>query len=341
MVYAIRTTFRLKENRPDITVKIFEAAERLGGRVYTHRFSEEENQYFEAGAMRLPDVSWQKPVFDLITYLNSKLPNFKINLIPYHYSCPSGNRVYMNGTKQTDGNVMSVDYANNHLDELGFPPEAGATDEAGKLLQEAINPVIEELRDDFAFALKKYDSMTLHYYLSKELLWTEEKINFVESMSSQTNELRNGLVDQAILNSDFSGQVVTKWRTIRDGMCRLPEAMEKVIGKDDVVLQAPVESLKDLESGGVEVGYAQPNQNLVKETFDAVIVALPPSAARMIPTKPKWSVAFDHGLRSIHFQPLYKIGLHSTRRMFATIYRRTVNNGPSMSLGCLSLVWNR
>ena len=37
-------------------VKIFDAANRVGGRVYTHRFSEEEYQYFEGGAMRLPEL---------------------------------------------------------------------------------------------------------------------------------------------------------------------------------------------------------------------------------------------------------------------------------------------
>ena len=64
---------------PNVSVKIFAATERVGGRVYTHRFSEEEYQYFEAGAMRLPEVSWQKPVFDLIACLNRKLHDFPID----------------------------------------------------------------------------------------------------------------------------------------------------------------------------------------------------------------------------------------------------------------------
>lgn len=83
-----------------VMVKIFEAADRVGGRVYTHRFSKEPYQYFEAGAMRLPHVEWQKPVFDLVHYLNEKVPADKIELISYQYSCPSGNRVYVNGKKQ-------------------------------------------------------------------------------------------------------------------------------------------------------------------------------------------------------------------------------------------------
>ena len=89
----------LKENQPDVQVKIFEATDRVGGRVYTHWFEEgKKNQYFEAGAMRLPKTLWQEHVFDLIDFLNASLPkSLSIQLIPYMYSCPSGNRVYVNG----------------------------------------------------------------------------------------------------------------------------------------------------------------------------------------------------------------------------------------------------
>lgn len=145
-------------------VKIFEASDRIGGRVYTHRFSDEPHQYFEAGAMRLPGVESQKPLFDLIKYLNERTPGeSRIDLIPYHYSSPSGNLVYVNGTKQKDSKIMSVEYADNHLDELGFPEEAEATVPASKLLEDAIQPVIDEFRKSFKKALKKYDHMSLHY----------------------------------------------------------------------------------------------------------------------------------------------------------------------------------
>ena len=105
--------------------------------------------------MRYPVISWQKPVFDLIAYLNKKVPDFQTNLVPYHFSCPSGNRVYVNHTKQKDGSVMTVNYANDHPDELGFPPEADPTTKPLKLLQDAVIPVIEEMRNDFVSAEKK------------------------------------------------------------------------------------------------------------------------------------------------------------------------------------------
>ena len=44
----------LKEGLPNVSVKIFEATERVGGRVYTHRFSEEKYQYLKLGLCDFP-----------------------------------------------------------------------------------------------------------------------------------------------------------------------------------------------------------------------------------------------------------------------------------------------
>ena len=128
-------------------------------------------------------------------------------------------------------------------------------------------------------------------------------------------------------------------------MCRLPEAIARVIGEDVISLQTTVVSLSYLASGQVKVGYKKSDQNGY-DVFDAVILALPPSAVRMIPEKPKWPVDLEHGLRSVHFQPLYKIGLRFKSRFwererFATIKGRTVNNRPALSLGCVSIIWDR
>ncbi|CAB5332295.1 uncharacterized protein OCT59_009446 [Rhizophagus irregularis] len=108
-------------------VSIFEknTRQRLGGRVYTHRFTQEPNQYFEAGAMRLPETSEQQPVFDLIDYLNEKLPGEScIKTIPYVLYDDKGNLVLINNKFGPDGKTMSVSYANANPDKLGFSSKA-------------------------------------------------------------------------------------------------------------------------------------------------------------------------------------------------------------------------
>jgi len=53
----------VQKNFPGAQVKIFEASNRVGGIVHTHRFSSEPYDYFEAGAMRLPKIESHQPVF--------------------------------------------------------------------------------------------------------------------------------------------------------------------------------------------------------------------------------------------------------------------------------------
>ena len=76
-------------------VKIFEANDRVGGRVYTHRFSDEPYQYFEGGAERFSDAPWQRQVFNLISFLNSSdvlkyQPEFKLDIIPFSVQLRTG-----------------------------------------------------------------------------------------------------------------------------------------------------------------------------------------------------------------------------------------------------------
>ena len=133
---------------PGVRVKLFEASKRVGGCVYTHRFSPEPYQYFEAGAMRLPRIEAHQPVFTLIEYLNKQFPEDPIELIDFKYLSPEANRVYVNGTKQKNGSVMSVEYATKHCGELGFPEEV-ATDTASELYSDAMKTVADALAKDF------------------------------------------------------------------------------------------------------------------------------------------------------------------------------------------------
>ena len=129
-----------------IPFHIFEARkERVGGRVYTYRFDQQQNQYFEAGAMRLPCIPSQTPVFDLIDYLNKQreLPSqMHIEKIDYYYKYPNGNLVCVNGKR------MTLDYANKYPDQLGFdgldPVDAKRT--ADQLMDDAMEPLLREFQ---------------------------------------------------------------------------------------------------------------------------------------------------------------------------------------------------
>lgn len=205
----------LGKHIPGVKVKIFEADQRVGGRVYTHKFSSEPYQYYDTGAMRVPDTESHKPVFTLIDHLNREFPNDPITFEEFFNVCTKGNRLYYNNTKQKDGFVMSMDYASNHCSELGFT-NIDDSDKATVLLSTAYAPVLEELKLDFENAMKKYSKYSVHEYLSKELGWDFEKIKYVEVMSGSTNEFRRGLVDQIFCFQMLDD--VPSWKTIVGGM---------------------------------------------------------------------------------------------------------------------------
>ncbi|KAK7421614.1 hypothetical protein QQX98_002081 [Neonectria punicea] len=79
----------------DIDYDIIEAAgeERLGGRLYTHKFSEKEHDYYDVGAMRFPNNEIMTRTFQLFKLLG--LEPGKGGLIPYYLPdeddkvCPS------------------------------------------------------------------------------------------------------------------------------------------------------------------------------------------------------------------------------------------------------------
>jgi hypothetical protein len=59
---------------PNLTYEILESSERVGGRLYTHHFDEEqEHQYYDVGAMRFPRLKIMNRQVFLLSAWNSQL----------------------------------------------------------------------------------------------------------------------------------------------------------------------------------------------------------------------------------------------------------------------------
>ncbi|KAJ5530986.1 Amine oxidase [Penicillium freii] len=64
---------------PNLSWDILEAnRDRIGGRIYTHRFSEAHNDYYDVGAMRFPDIPIMSRVFDLFRRMQVPLKKFEM-----------------------------------------------------------------------------------------------------------------------------------------------------------------------------------------------------------------------------------------------------------------------
>ncbi len=307
----------LQKYIPDAKVTVLEAENRVGGRVYTYSISPEPHQYFEAGAMRIPSLEGHTPVFQLIEHLNKEFPDDPITLTNFN-TCPEGNRVFVNNTKQKDGRVMSTEYAIKHSSELGFPGISDS-DDAGKIYKDALAKVAHALEADFESALLKYSHMTVHDYLSKELGWSHQQINCVEVMHRQTNDFKIGLIDMFFKGGLLSFATKLTWKTVEGGMSKLPSLCAEAIKKNGtVLLGAKVKSITyDEKLNLVRVGYTQPaSKDHTFEVFDKVILAIPPPCIRAIPERPHFGVDLEHALRASHFWPVSKTGLRFHSRFW-------------------------
>lgn len=300
-----------------VQVHLFEAdPTRMGGRVYTHRFNDQTNQYFEAGAMRLPEIPEQQPVFDLIKYLNERVPaEMAIETIPYVLYDKTGNLVYVNGTHGPDGEAMTFEYANNNPTELGFSDAATGGQTAADMIGEVIGEFLKALEKNFEKGFAKiiqYDDFSFRSYLAQVKGWTEDQINYVEVMTSQTNQFQNSFTELLIENMDFSQ---ASWKTIKNGMDRLPNAIVNLIGRENITHGAKVTKIAEMADGRISVTVSE---NDAPQVFEKVIMALPPAALHMIET-PQWSPAKTHAIRALHFEPLYKIGLRFKTRFWEQV----------------------
>ena len=125
-------------------VRIFEGTDRVGGRIYTHYFTQEKDQYFETGAMRIPRSDFQRYTLDLIDWVHQfVLPsNKRIELIPYLQTA-TGNRLYINDTHHDGLHTSSSTPQTNWK-----VPDEFRNRTADDLLKAAIGSFIETLQDN-------------------------------------------------------------------------------------------------------------------------------------------------------------------------------------------------
>ncbi|KAF4980211.1 hypothetical protein FZEAL_3722 [Fusarium zealandicum] len=146
-----------------INYDILEAAgeERLGGRLYTHHFSDEKHDYYDVGAMRFPNNSIMKRTFQLFNYIGLK-QNTTPGLIPYYLKdslgvCPS----YFNDVSKV-GNVWTESADDPYNVNSGLPPNGRIPPELlkqnpNKLVSDALQGFITEVRDQFKKVVKEGD----------------------------------------------------------------------------------------------------------------------------------------------------------------------------------------
>ncbi|KAK0672657.1 putative L-amino-acid oxidase precursor [Cercophora samala] len=208
----------------NISYDILEAnPNRVGGRCYTYRFSEEPHDYYDIGAMRYPNIPTMKRTFDLFEL--TKMP-----LIPYYLSGPANPKLF-NDRFFADG----VDPYHVSTSNGGSVPD-NVVDNVDKILDEAFGPYKEELATDFDKGFENL--MTVDDYSTREFLrrggpdGTLPKYDFFAIQWMETQDTSTNLFDQAFSESvmdsfDFDNPTPNvKWFCIEGGTSLLTDAMQ-------------------------------------------------------------------------------------------------------------------
>ncbi|KAK3044413.1 hypothetical protein LTS18_001355, partial [Coniosporium uncinatum] len=94
-------------------------------------------------------------------------------------------------------------------------------------------------------------------------------------------------------------------------MSTLIDSAAAHVGESNIYLDSPVRGLQELPNNRVRIKSTGPT-----EDFDKVILAIPPSAANNIRERPRWTFMKEASLRSLHYEPLYKIGIRFRTRFW-------------------------
>lgn len=257
--------------------------------------------------MRIPRSKLHSQVYQFIRYLNThSRQEDKIELIPYVLEHENNIAYIQNQKVQVDDTELAA--------EFSLPPEYHGKS-ARQLLGEVVTPWLKILHKDFQAGftqLLRFDEISFRMYLRLIVEWPHEVIEFVELMNSQTNKYDLSFTDIMMQNLDFNTK---DWTTIQGGMSRLTENASNLIGFGNIHINAQVDQILENPDGKITLKTTGPVEHV--GTFDKVVLAIPPPAAlQSIRVRPTWSFMKEQALRSTHYEPLYKIGLHFRTRFW-------------------------
>ncbi|KAG8950361.1 hypothetical protein FRC04_007803 [Tulasnella sp. 424] len=300
-----------------IPCEILEASERVGGRVFTHRFSTQKYDYFDVGAMRFPDEPTMNRLFHLLRcrQLNSNDLEIASSLIKFYSEADSKNSFldfngYSTRVAQADGDPFDF-FA------TGVPKEDIEKGVDG-ILHEALTPLVCVVKkaistpSDGENGLKeviKLDKHSFRTYLSWERGLSTPTINWCETIASPAR-FYNFSLSEMVLDSIAFGGSETNWYCLDGGCEILTRGMAKFLDDSSpgtVQRCKVVKAIRAVASNHLELaidGETDPR------LYCHVISTIPPPVLRTLDLDSAgFSVNQRNALRQVSYMPGVKVGV--------------------------------
>ncbi|KIY73413.1 hypothetical protein CYLTODRAFT_428506 [Cylindrobasidium torrendii FP15055 ss-10] len=275
----------------NIPYEVLEANDRVGGRIYTHRFNGTDGidapignparyDYVDIGAMRYPKIKFMERVFDLFERLGLKRDNL---LIEYKYSA-SHTFEHYNGVRHNTSDTGSYDIFGVSENNLGAVPDEFVRKGADKIAEEIFKPYADAFRQEpFAKAWAKLtaqDQHSMRAYLQKQK-YPETVVAWLETFQSATGLYNHSFVEATMDAMDFGSssaaqngptEAVFDWYCIDGGSDHFTSRMARLL-KPEPVLGARVTKMESV-GNEMEVTFVHGDEVKIK-VYSQVISTVP------------------------------------------------------------------
>lgn len=289
-------------------VKIVEARDRVGGRVYTIRSPFTEGHYMEAGAMRIPNTHYL-----VMAYIKK----FGLNVNPFINSSPN-DLLYANGFKTRSYLYKQYPAILNYP---VAPNEKGKT--ASELIQLLIQPIMDFINQNplknwpiVIQDLERYSLSTFFRYNPIGQTLSDGAIEMIKVLLDVTGLPELSFVEllrefMILFNEEI------RFFEITGGLDQLPNAFLPEL-KENIHFN---QKITKIEQGENQVTFSCFDTRTAKSsqvTGDLAIVTLPFTVLQFIDIQPRDSFSYHKwkAIRELHYVPSTKIGLQFNNRFW-------------------------
>lgn len=215
-----------------IDCEILEADNRVGGRLFTHRFSDSKERgsaawydYIDMGAMRYPDIPTMSRVignkkWSLINYLNVSLkelkaaPEYEVKLLPYYLTDPKKNNfVFYNHRKVFADQSLDRDplfFSDSKNQGVGSAvPDEYANISPDTWIDQAYVPFKNAMKapnnfNDGFQKLMSYDHLSTRAMMHTTNQYPERVIGWLETVDSASgNDRKKKFIKNELFKTNF------------------------------------------------------------------------------------------------------------------------------------------
>lgn len=316
--------------------RIIEASGRIGGRVHTSYLNgskPSDYQYQEMGPMRFPvsitnsttnetiQIQDHRMVFQLADTLNAMNGNdstYKVNFIPWIQA--AANDPASTSKRRPDGTVPGVAEvkANPSLADNATLTYSNATAvaEASEQYDNWLGLDTEKIREIATNVFQAHKQAVADGNFDwSEAGYIRYVLNYTLNITDQVDSTSDDYPSWAYENVYF---MATEWRTIDQGLSRLPAAFGPLVLNKTTFGIKVQELAYNTTTGKVSVKY-RPNNPFdvtpVSQDFDYTIVAVPFSKVRLW-RLPPYSSLLQRAINTLNYEQSCKVALHYKTRFW-------------------------